>query len=260
MASPATENRRRRIENGRNPLPNVSEILDALEKMYGPQHAAGPTDPYEMIVYLNCGYPASDAACSKGFDALKQEVGLTPKDILGAPKAKLMKLLRLGGIVPELRVDRLKEIARKVKAEFGGDLKSELKERLRESKQQTDKSIRGAKKVLQQFPVIGEPSAEKILLFSKLAPVAALPSAFVEVPARLWFGKAGKNYAADYRAAREILSSGLPQTFEARQRAYLLLKKHGQLTCKRSHPKCEICPLTGQCAYIQLQAADRNVV
>jgi endonuclease III len=228
--------------------------------MYGPQYAAGPTDPFEMIIYLNCGYPASDAACSKGFDALKQELGLSPKEILAAPKSKLVKLLRLGGIVPELRADRLKEIARKVKAEFDGNLKAVLKSGMPLGKKQTDKDIRGAKKILQQFPVIGEPSAEKILLFSKLAPVAAVPSAFVEVPTRLWFGKAGKNYAADYRAAREILSSGLAQTLEARQRAYLLLKKHGQQTCKRSHPKCEICPLTGQCSYIQLQAADRNIV
>jgi endonuclease III len=254
------ENRRSLNDDGSTPLPNVNEILDVLEKMYGPQYAAGPTDPYEMIVYLNCGYPASDAACAKGFDALKRGVGLTPKEILAAPKSKLVKLLRLGGIVPELRADRLKEIARKVKSELGGDLKAALKISVRQEKQQTDKGIRGAKRVLQQFPVIGEPSAEKILLFSRLAPVAAVPSANVEVTARLWYGKAGKNYAADYRAAREILSSELAQTFEARQRAYLLLKKHGQQTCKRSHPKCELCPLTGQCAYIQLQAADRNVV
>jgi endonuclease III len=238
----------------------VNEILEGLEKMYGPQHAAGPTDPYEMIMYLNCGYPASDAACSKGFDALKREVGLTPKEVLAAPRSKLVKLLRLGGIVPEVRADRLKEIARKVKAEFSADLKAALKMSIRQEKRQTDKGIHGAKQILQQFPVIGEPSAERILLFSKLAPVAAVPSANVEVPARLWFGKAGKNYVADYRAAREILSTGLPQTLEARQRAYLLLKKHGQQTCMRSHPKCELCPLTGQCAYIQLQAADRHIV
>ncbi len=238
----------------------MNAILDALEKMYGPQHPTGPTDPYEMIVYLNCGYPASDAACLKGFEALKREVGLSPKQVLAAPKSRLAKLLRLGGIVPELRADRLKEIARKVKAEFGGDLKAALKSSMRQEEQQTGKGIRGAKKILQQFPVVGEPSAEKILLFSKLAPAAAVPSANVEVPARLWFGKTGRNYAADYRAAREILNSGLAQTFEARQRAYLLLKKHGQQTCKRFHPKCEICPLTGQCAYIQLQAADRNIV
>src|SRR5882762_5781924 len=241
----ATESPRRPVDHRRNSLPNVNEVLDLLEQMYGPQQPVGPTDPFEMIVYLNCGYPASDTSCLKGFDALKREAGLSPREILAVAKSKLVKLLRVGGIV---------------KAEFGGDLKAVLKGRLQEEKQQKGKGIRGAKKVLQQFPVIGEPSAEKILLFSKLAPVAAVPSANVEVPARLWFGKAGKNYAADYRAAREILNSGLAQTLEARQRAYLLLKKHGQLTCKRSHPKCEICPLTGQCAYIQLQAADRNIV
>jgi len=213
-----------------------------------------------MIVYLNCGYPASDASCSKGFDALKREVGLSPKEILAAPRAKLAKLLRLGGIVPEQRAERLQEIARKVKDEHGGSLKAALKKWMQEEKQQTSRGVRTAKKILREFPVIGEPSAEKILLFSKLAPVAAVPSAFVEVPARLWFGKAGANYPADYRAARDILSAGLAETFEARQRAYLLLKKHGEQICKRSKPKCEICPLTGQCAYIQLQAADRNVV
>ena len=238
----------------------MSEILEALEKMYGPQQPAGPADPYEMIVFLNCGYPATDASCSKGFDALKREVGLSPREILAASKAKLAKLLRLGGIMPELRAERLHEIARKAKSEFGGDLTAVLKKRVQEEKRQTGKGVRGAKKILREFPVVGEPSTEKILLFSNLAPVAAVPSAFVEVPARLWFGKTGKNYAEDYRAAREILATGIPETFAARQRAYLLFKKHGQQTCKRSTPRCEVCPLTGHCAYIQLQAEDRNTV
>jgi endonuclease-3 related protein len=254
------ENLQRQIDGGRNHLPNISVILEALEKMYGPQQAAGPADPYEMIIYLNCGYPATDASCSKGFDALKREVGLNPKEILAASKTNLAKLLRLGGIVSEQRAERLQEIARKVKSGYGGDLKAVLKKWVQEEKKQPGKGIRGAKKILREFPVIGEPSAEKILLFSNLAPVAAVPSACVEVPARLWFGKAGKNYAADYRAAREILNVGLPAAFAARQRAYLLLKKHGQQTCKRSNPRCEVCPLTGQCAYIQLQAADRHIV
>jgi hypothetical protein len=38
-----------------------------------------------------------------------------------------------------------------------------------------------------------------------------------------------------------------------------LLKKHRQEICKRSNPKCEICPLTAQCAYIQAKVADSNV-
>jgi endonuclease III len=241
-----------------SPKPDVLEALDILAKFYGPQKAAGPADPYDMILYVNCGYPATDASCSKGFEALKRGVGLSPRKILAAPKAKLAKLMRLGGIVPELRAGRLKEIARRVKDNFGGNLKAALKKCLQAEKRQPGKGIRDARKILQVFPVIGEPSAEKILLFAKLAPVAAVPSACVDVPMRLWFGKPGKNYAADYRGAREVLSTGLDESFEARQRAYLLLKKHGQETCKRSTPKCEICPLTGLCAYFQAKAEDRN--
>jgi endonuclease III len=254
-----------RMENPPRPIPfskdhpsNFSQVLDVLEELYGPQKLVGPTDPYEMILFVNCGYPATDASCSKGFDALKREVGLRPERILAAPKFKLAKLMRLGGIVPELRGERLKEITRRVMDEFGGKLKAILEKCFKEEKKQPSKGLRAAKRVLQEFPVIGEPSAEKILLFSSLVPVAAVPSACVEVPIRLWFGEPGKNYAADYNKARNLLTARLPEKFGARQRAYLLLRKHGQKICKRSKPKCEVCPLTAQCIYFQAKAADSN--
>lgn len=191
---------------------------------------------------------------------MKREVGLSPREILSADQERLTNLLRAGGIVPEKRAARLQETARKVKAEFGGDLKTALKKRLRIEKDQAGKGTKAAKNALREFPVIGEPSADKILLFSKLAPMAAVPSNFVEVTARLWLGQPSSNYARDYRASSDVLDAALPKTFGARQRAYLLLKKHGQQTCKRSRPKCEICPLTSHCAFIQLQAADRHIV
>ena len=239
----------------------LAQVLEILEKTYGPQKPSGPTDPYEMIVYLNCGYPASDGACAKGFDALKREVGVQPKKLLVASKAKLAKLMRRSAIIPAVCAERLKDIAGRVNHELDGNLTAALQKRMREPKDKPGNGSRAddlkpAKKILQGFPTIGEPSAEKILLFSGLAPIAAVPSAFVGVPIRLFLGEPGKNYAADYRAAREILDSGLPKTLEARQRAYLLLKKHGQEICKRSKPRCERCPLTAHCAYLQAQAAD----
>jgi endonuclease-3 len=235
---------------------DLTRALDALEVLYGPQTLAGPTDPYQMLLFLNSGYPASDVACVKGFDALKRAVGLDPGEILAAPTATLATAMRAGGIVPEQRTTRLQDIARSVKDEFGADLTAALRKLLRGPATGADEAWRRAKKVLQQFPTIGEPSAEKILLFAKLAPVAAVPSASVDVCTRLWRGEPGKNYAADYRAAREILSAGLPESFAPRQRAYLLLKKHGQQICKRSTPRCEKCPLTGQCAYVRARAMD----
>ena len=133
-----------------------------MEGLYGPQKLAGPKDPYEMIVFLNSGYPASDAKCAKGFETLKRKVGLEAKKILAAPKAKLAKVMRPNVIIPSVCAERLKEIAGKVRDEFQGDLTAVMKQRLREAKE-PETRLKAAKKVLEEFPVIGEPSSEKIL-------------------------------------------------------------------------------------------------
>ncbi|HEY6385513.1 MAG TPA: hypothetical protein VIX91_07510 [Candidatus Acidoferrum sp.] len=226
-------------------------VLEALGKHYGKQVAVGPNDPYEMILFVNCGYPATDASCTKGYEALKSGVGTKPVEILAAPKAKLAKLMRLGGIVPELRAERLKTIAKIVNEEFGGDLKWSLEKLLQDEKNGAGKGVRLAKKALKEFPVIGDPGADRILLFARLAPAAAVPSACTGVPQRILFGDEDKNYAAGYRAAQEAMAAELPETFDARQRAYLLLKRHGSEICKRTKPKCEICPVSGECTYFR---------
>jgi len=54
-------------------------ILGALEKRYGRLEPAGPRDPYEMILFVTCGYPATDISCARGYEALKREVGTKPR-------------------------------------------------------------------------------------------------------------------------------------------------------------------------------------
>ena len=233
-------------------------ILDKLEKHYGVQAAAGPSDPYEMILFVNCGYPATDASCTKGYEPLKAEVGTKPEEILAAPKAKLAKLTRPGGIVPELRAERLKLIARITNENFGGDLKWALEKLLKEEKTLPEKRLRRVKSALKAFPVIGEPGADKILLFSGMAPIAAVPSACAGVPQRIFFGHEDKNYGKGYRAAQEAIAAEVPENFAARQRAYLLLKKHGQQICKRTKPKCEICPVSVMCTYFEESSGGGN--
>jgi endonuclease III len=231
--------------------PKVADVLERLEKHYGPQKAVGPSDPYEMIVFANCGYPATDVSCMKGYGPLKAEVGTKPDEILKAPSAKLAKLTKDGGMLPELRAERLKLIARIANGNFGGNLKWALETLMKDEKTPPDKRLRRVKGALKEFPVIGEPGADKILLFSGMLPIAAVPSAFPGVPQRIFFGHEDKNYGKGYRAAQEVLETELPEKFEARQRAYLLLKKHGQEICKRTKPKCEICPINAVCVYFQ---------
>jgi endonuclease III len=222
---------------------NIAEILDRLEKHYGKLKLAGPTDPYQMILYANCGYPANDITCPKGFDALGRLVGLEPDQILAAPEAQLTRIMALGGIVPEVRARRIKEIAGRVRDQYGGDLAAALKKPLPE-----------ARKILKQFPTIGEPGAEKILLFTKAAPIAAIPSGHVHVFHRLGLGAEKKSYAAGYRSAQEAVAAELPAEIAALQRAYLLFQRHGREICRRGAPLCRACPLTSGCPYFQRTA------
>jgi endonuclease III len=231
--------------------PGIARILDALEKHYGVQVAVGPSEPYEMILFVNCGYPATDASCTKGYEPLKAGVGTKPDQILKAPSARLAKLTQAGGMFPELRAERLKLIARITNENFGGDLKWALEKLMKDEKTPAEKRLQRAKRALKEFPVIGEPGADKILLFSGMAPIAAVPSACTGVPQRIFFGHEDKNYGKGYRAAQEAIAAEVPEKFEARQRAYLLLKKHGQEICKRTKPKCEICPIRRKCAYFE---------
>jgi hypothetical protein len=72
----------------------LPQILDRLERQHGKPKLRGPRDAYEMLLHRNCGYPQSDGRCDKGFGALKEKIGLLPKNILGAPDRRLAEVLR----------------------------------------------------------------------------------------------------------------------------------------------------------------------
>jgi endonuclease-3 len=216
----------------------IPKLLDQLESAYGKQESTWPPDPYMFLVWWHCGYPASDRACAKGWDSLTQQIGTDPDSILSARPATLAGALKSGGMLPEIRAERLKEIAARVQEEFGGDLRAALVG-----------PMATVRKTLKSFPGIADPGADRILLFAGIAPVAAVPSNCAYVLVRLQQGPEGKNYAATYREAQRILEAQVPAKFDARTRAYLLLKRHAQETCKLTNPRCSECRVKSICAY-----------
>jgi endonuclease-3 len=217
----------------------LAALLDTLEQHYGSVVLVEPTDPYELIIYTNCGYPPSQDNCLRGFEALKSSIGLSTGALLTASDRLLARALRAGGIVPELRAARLKLIARLVTEDFGGDLGSALD------------TSKGARKALKRFPTIGDPGVDKILLFCAGFPVAAVPSNCLHVPLRLGVGAERPNYAASYRSVQEELARLLPREANAMKRAYLLFRRHGQEVCRRTVPLCNRCPVAPTCLYFR---------
>jgi endonuclease-3 len=165
-------------------------------------------------------------------------VGLDPKAILKAPQATLLALAKLGGMQPETRVIRWREIARITVNQFGDDLDRILRE-----------PYENAKKALKAFPSIGDPGAEKILLFSGVHRGLPLESNGLRVLTRVGFGRVQKSYSSTYRSVQEVLQDQLPSNAADLLSAHLLLRQHGTKYCRNNSPLCRTCPLSSQCAY-----------
>src|SRR5215470_16491730 len=168
------------------------QIIAKLEKSYGRPQPPQIIDPLEMILFENVAYLVKDDQREKAFNALRDLIGLNPTDILSAPSDRLAEVARTGGMRPEDRARKLQLIARIVLTEFQGNLRQVL-----------DWPVAKARKALKKFPGIGDPGADKILLFSGARPILALESNGLRALVRLGFCEEMKNYAATYARARE---------------------------------------------------------
>jgi len=190
-----------------------------------------------MVLWEIVAYLADDTRRGMAFEALRTQVGLDPEKIAVAPKKLLCEITRMGGsIAAEERAERLQMAAQLALDEFGGDLASVLK--LPPPK---------AKKLLMQFPMTGEPGAEKILMFSGALNVLALESNGLRVLVRLGIGEERKSYSATYKSVREVTLEELPADCKLLTKAHLLLRQHGRQLCLRNGPVCHACPVNSAC-------------
>lgn len=214
------------------------KIIDALESHYGTPTPPLLSDPLHLILWESMGYLVDDERRAVAFEALRKQVGLKPANIVSAPIKLLIAIAKLGGIHPDIRARRLKEIGLIVMNEFDGDLSRALKL----PKPQ-------ALKALKKFPSIADPGAEKILLFTKTYPVLGLESNGLRVLLRLGFGKEHKNYSTSYRSVREALKDQIGEDCDFLIKAHQLLRQHGKETCRTNSPACSACPLRPSCKY-----------
>jgi len=214
-----------------------SKLVDKLQQHYGPPAPPPSTDPLELIIWENIAYLASDKRRAEAFATLKQTIGTHPEQILAAQHSALAAIGK-AGILPDVSAEKLLTIAKIAYEEFDSDLRTALKRPLPQ-----------AKKALKRFPSIGDPGAEKILLFTRSYPVMALDSNGLRVLCRVGFAKEQKSYSATYRLVQDAIREQLPQDYGSLVRAHQLLRQHGQELCKRSKPRCGECPLSDSCNY-----------
>lgn len=207
-----------------------------LAKLYRPRPAL--RDPLQIILWENIGYLIDDERRAALFDEFATRVGLSAGAIAKAKDSVLVDIAKRGGMNPRVRVERWRTIG--AIASTHGDLKVALRA-LPAPK---------ARALLKKFPAIGDPGADKILLFSGIEVRPALESNGLRTMLRLGLAPVGRSYAASYDAAVDVLGRDGEGTQAWYMRAYGVLRAHGQALCKRSAPQCVACPLDSSCAHV----------
>ena len=219
-------------------MPNLWKLIASLKRHYGDPKLPPAKGPFELVLWENACYLLSDERRAEVFEGLREQVGLNAAAIWRADQTVLLALAKRGGMRPETRVFRWREIARITQDRFAGNLDDILKS-----------PYADAKRALHQFPNIGEPGAEKILMFCGMAPSLPLESNGLRVLTRVGYGRSGKNYGAMYKSVQEAIAPELPREAAAIARAHLLLREHGKTICKTNGPLCRECPVEGVCAF-----------
>lgn len=184
-------------------------------------------------------YLADDPTRAAAFAELKTSVGLRPAQIAEAPLPVLAAIARRGGsIAVALRAKRMHDVAVSVMEKRDGSLRPVLRLPYPE-----------ARRALKAFPSIGPPGADKILLLTGARPVLALDSNALRVLVRLGYGRERKSYAATYDGAHAAAMAVLPKSVPSLKSAFLLLRHHGRELCRRTAPRCTVCPVRGSCPF-----------
>jgi endonuclease III len=221
-------------------LTPLQKIISQLLAHYGPPRPPISTDPFELILFENIAYLVSDERREGAFNLLRQTIGTRPHELLAAPNEALLRVAKLGGAQPERRTARLREIALIAMDDFAGDLSSAL-----------ELPLPKARQAFKKFPGIGDPGAEKILLFARAYPVLGLDSNGLRVLVRLGFGEEKKNYGATYRSVQDAIKDQLGADYDWLISTHVLLRQHGKELCKTNRPLCEQCPVRKSCAYFR---------
>lgn len=218
-------------------------LIDRLVKLYGEPAPPPVTEPFAMILWENVAYLANDAKRGDAFAELQAKTGLTPAGIRKAKDDTLFSVASKG-IVAAATVEKLRTAAEIARNFFHDDLAPIL-----------DKPSPAAKKDLRKFPGIGEPTAEKILLFNQRFPVLVMDSNALRVLVRIGYAPEYPNYSTTYKNMQRALATQLPKDCKTLIRAYQLLRQHGQELCKRNSPLCSQCLLRPDCLYFREFAA-----
>jgi len=222
-----------------------SDLATVVETLAAARHPAGAilTDPLALIVWENVGYLVDDERREALFAEFRDRIGLDAASIAAASPDVLLDIAERGGMNPPERARRLKAIGERI-VELGGDLGAVIA------------GLPSAKSraLLKAFPAVGDPLADKIMLFGGYETRPALDSNGLRCLVRLGFCAERASYSTTYRDGVAVMHEQGRMERDWLVSAWVALREHGKTLCRRKAPLCPECPFDAWCPKIEIRA------
>jgi endonuclease-3 len=188
------------------------------------------SDPFRVLVVTILSQNCTDKAASRAYEALDEQVGVTPRKLSRASTRKIAKAIHAAGLHKQ-KAKGLTRLAQIIVERFSGSLDELLQE-----------PIDQARMSLQELPQVGPKTADVLLsVYGK--PTISVDTHVNRVSKRLGLAR----WKAGYDETREALMQ--LYTPEDYRMVPLLFMAHGRKFCKALKPLCPVCPVEKSCPY-----------
>ncbi|BEP16666.1 endonuclease III [Pyrofollis japonicus] len=191
----------------------------------------GDKHPFAVLAAIILSQNTSDKNSIRAYMRLREEIGVSPEDILRAPLERLKEVIRPAGLVNN-KAMALKEAARRI-IEAGGE------------KILLEMPWRQLREFLLSIPGVGEKTADVFLQLVRRAPVFAVDTHAARIAKRWGLVHEKAGYKEISKALLEFFGP------ERSEEAHRLLIALGRTYCRARNPRCEECPLRDICPYAE---------
>ena len=206
---------------------NLEAIYDKLYRHFGPQSWWPGETTFEVIVGAILTQNTNWQNVAKAINNLKQAKVLSPKKLYSLPRPRLAQLIRPSGYF-NIKANRLKEFLNFLFKNYGGSLKKMFSRPLEDLRKEI-LSVKG----------IGPETADSILLYAGGLPVFVV-DAYTK---RIFSRQKLLSEDAEYHHVQELFTRSLKKDVQLYNEYHALIVRLGKDFCKKTKPKCEICPI-----------------
>lgn len=212
-------------------MSTISKRIDRILGLFPERRWYRDLTPFERLISTILSQNTSRDATIKGFENLRKRFHITPEVLARAKVEDIKGCIRPSGLY-NIKAPRIREVARIILEEYGGNLNSLAR-----------LDLDTARERLLKIPGVGFKTADVFLSLVYERGMFAVDTHISRIAKRWKMVRANAGYEEIRSAFEAVIAQG------KRPRAHLALIEFGREICKARGPLCNICPVYPGCEW-----------